>query len=298
MVVVRISFGLANQMFQYAAGRALALRNKQLFKLDLSFFDARTIEDGPSHEKYGLKIFKGIDSVGWVSNKEISSIRNKYENKLIYRFLNKAKRAIGLQPFYTYCWEKKLLRFDSDILTKKGDIIYLNAYFQNEFYFNDFQRIIKHDFEFKESFIDQLNLELGLKMQREESVSLHIRRGDYLGKRFVAPVDYYKRAIDYFLQKLNSPSFYIFSDDPEWAKDNIIFDGNCNYVTHNKFDNSYKDMYLMSKCKHNIIANSSFSWWGAWLNDNEDKIVISPTNWFPEKNIYSSDVIPTNWLTL
>lgn len=298
MIVTRLSYGLANQMFQYAAGRALALRNKQPLKLDLSFFDSSTTDNRSAHEEYGLKIFKGIEQIGVMPSEEVHSIRSRYEDKLVYRSLNKFKKTLGLQPLYTYCWERELLKFEIDVLSKKGKLIYLNSYFQNELYFRDMEEVIRADFEFKEAAIDKLNAGLGQKMQSEESVSVHIRRGDYVGVRFVAPIEYYQNALAYLTSKLRSPSFYIFSDDPEWAKANLNIEGNSSYITHNVASESYKDMYLMSQCKHNIIANSSFSWWGAWLNNHKDKIVVSPTEWFPERGVSASDVVPATWLLL
>jgi hypothetical protein len=298
MVISRLSYGLANQMFQYATGRALALRNKQLLKLDLSFFDLDSVSGRSAHEEYGLQIFKGIEQIGVIPNDEVRSIRYQYEDKLVHRSLNKLKKTLGLQPLYTYCWEKELLKFEIDILDKKGKIIYLNSYFQNELYFRDMEKIIRKDFEFKNSTIDKFNTDLGETMQNEESISVHIRRGDYVGVRFIAPIEYYQKAMAYLANKLRNPSFYIFSDDPEWAKLNLKTESNSSYITHNVASESYKDMYLMSKCKHNIIANSSFSWWGAWLNSNKNKIVISPTEWFPEKGVSASDVVPSSWIML
>jgi hypothetical protein len=298
MVVTKLTYGLANQMFQYAAGRALAIRNKQLLKLDLSFFDPSNIISRSAHEEYGLQIFKGVEQIEVIPSEVINSIRSRYEDKFVYRSLNKLKKTLGLKPSYTYCWEKKILKFEADLLTKKGKVIYLNAYFQNEHYFKDVQEVIRKDFGFKESAIDKFNADLGRTMQSQESVSVHIRRGDYVGVRFVAPIDYYKKAMAFCANKLNNPIFYIFSDDPVWAKANLKIESSNLYVSHNMSDNSYKDMYLMSQCKHNIIANSSFSWWGAWLNGHKDKIVISPTKWFPENNVSASDIVPDTWLKM
>jgi hypothetical protein len=144
------------------------------------------------------------------------------------------------------------------------------------------------------------------KINSEESVSVHIRRGDYLHSCFnslfhVQDLDYYQAAIDQIQQKIKNPSFYIFTTDYEWTKEQfsklkIPF----NIVDINKGSQSYMDMILMSKCKHNIIANSSFSWWGAWLNRNEEKMVIAPKKWYKhtEMNNNASHIIPNGWITI
>jgi hypothetical protein len=133
------------------------------------------------------------------------------------------------------------------------------------------------------------------------SVSIHIRRGDYLSSKFVdgfsniCTIDYYNRSIDKIKSNLDLPVFFVFSDDQEWVKQNIIIK-NAFYLNHNIGKNSWQDMYLMSKCKHNIIANSSFSWWGAWLNSNNQKIVIAPKKWW--NDFKQDDVVPETWVRL
>ena len=297
MVITKISYGLANQMFQYAAGRALAARNNQLFKLDLSFFDnALKKDDRPTHEFYQLSIFKGTIKHQSLDNEYLERLINKYKHNIAYRFLNKFSKQVLPKPLFTYCWEKDFLKFDYGINKSSGKTIYLNGYFQNERYFEDAKALIKEDFTFREDLIDPVNLNLGIQMGQENSVSIHVRRGDYVGKRFIPSLGYYKNAIELIIHTVNDPVFYIFSDDSEWAAKHVKAPGQVHYIVHNTQENSYKDMYLMSKCMHNIIANSSFSWWGAWLNSNENKVVISPKQWLPEDNVLSADIIPSNWL--
>ena len=297
MVITKISYGLANQMFQYAAGRALAARNNQPFKLDLSFFDNTPKKDGrPSHEFYQLNIFKGPINYQPLDNDYLERLINKYKHNITYRVLNRFSKQMLPKPLFTYCWEKDFLKFDPVIKKSSGKIIYLNGYFQNEYYFEDAEALIKNDFTFREDLIGAVNINLGIQMRQENSISIHIRRGDYVGKRFIPSLDYYKSAIELITQTVSNPVFYIFSDDSEWAAKHVKAPGQVHYVVHNTQENSYKDMYLMSKCMHNIIANSSFSWWGAWLNDNKNKVVISPKQWLPEDNVASADIIPSNWL--
>lgn len=133
------------------------------------------------------------------------------------------------------------------------------------------------------------------------TVSIHIRRGDYLSQQFSAgfgnccPLAYYREAIHYMKTYLDDITFVLFSDDMDWVKMNLPLD-NAIYVDHNHGVDSWQDMYLMSMCQHNIIANSTFSWWGAWLNDNTDKIVIAPKRWW--SSIENDDVVPESWIRM
>ena len=136
------------------------------------------------------------------------------------------------------------------------------------------------------------------------SVSIHVRRGDYLTNPVtfqthgLCDIDYYKKAIDEILDLVDKPHFFIFSDDQSWAKSNIIFGAPTDYVMHNNSLKNYEDLRLMSYCRHHIIANSSFSWWGAWLGNNPEKIVIAPKKWFNDPKIDTTDLIPDTWLRL
>jgi hypothetical protein len=137
-------------------------------------------------------------------------------------------------------------------------------------------------------------------IEESESVSIHVRRGDYVNNPKVNEYhgslqsDYYLKAIEVINNKVSDSKFYIFSDDIEWVRDNMFGDLNAVFV---KTTSDEEDMYLMSKCKHNIIANSSFSWWGAYLNSNESKLVVAPVQWFKnaEMNEKTLDLVPTNW---
>jgi hypothetical protein len=132
------------------------------------------------------------------------------------------------------------------------------------------------------------------------SISLHIRRGDYVSNRAVAKkhglcsLDYYYSAIELIRAKVPNPSLFVFSDDLDWARQNIKTSLPISFIANNKRDESYKDMYFMTQCKHNITANSSFSWWGAWLNASPNKLVICPKRWFLDRSNVS-DLIPPNW---
>jgi hypothetical protein len=179
---------------------------------------------------------------------------------------------------------------------------YLTGYWQSEKYFSSVEAEIRKDFTFNKPLIDR-NLELSAKMATCGSISLHIRRGDYVSDAQtsailgVCPLDYYRNAVAYVADRVANPQFFVFSDDIEWARENLGLDHPSEYIDHNRGAESYCDMQLMSKCRHHIIANSSFSWWGAWLNPHADKIVVAPKRWFAG-SLDSTDLVPQTWTRL
>jgi hypothetical protein len=147
------------------------------------------------------------------------------------------------------------------------------------------------------------NADIAEQIGRVNAVSLHVRRGDYVknpkttATHGLCSLDYYHTAIRYIYETVEQPYFFIFSDDMAWVKEHLKIDAPCQYVDHNQGKESFNDMHLMSLCKHHIIANSSFSWWGAWLNSSPEKIVIAPNKWFANQNNIK-DLLPNDWVTL
>jgi hypothetical protein len=197
----------------------------------------------------------------------------------------------------------------SDLLYFNGEVFnttckYVNGNWQSEKYFMQIENKIRNAFVFKN--IDTKNNEIALKMANSISVALHIRRGDYLGNSIYSGVcteDYYTKAIELLLNKINNQGnirFYVFSDDKEFSNKFIAkLKIPADLIEINKGNESYKDLWLMTQCKHNIIANSSFSWWGAWLNNNPDKIIIAPQIWFNESNEDNyKDIVPEQWIKI
>lgn len=250
--------GLGNQMFQYAL--LLSLRNRgYVVEADISFYSYLNMHNGYELARvFGIKD-RATDKGGL--------------HLFLLRTISKYK------PKCLFSGDK--LRYDENVLLAPQK--YIQGYWQSELYFKDIEQQVKDAFAFQN--IDSFNAELAKRMQESESVSLHIRRGDYIayGMTLVGK-DYYEKAVDIVLKKLGKVKFYIFSDDEVEAR-RIADDMGIDYqiLNHNKGENSYKDMYLMSQCKHNIIANSSFSWWGAWLNDNPNKVVVAP-KWLTDFN--------------
>ena len=179
----------------------------------------------------------------------------------------------------------------------------MDGFWQSDKYFLKYESEIRKDFSFP-SFTDRVNINLLSEIINSNSVSIHIRRGDYIQMNSaieshpLCSIKYYQSAISKIKEIIEKPKFYFFSDDIEWVKNQFFSVENAIFVNHNKGKDSYKDMQLMANCKHNIIANSSFSWWGAWLNPNPKKIVIAPKNWFKDTSIDTSDLIPSTWIRL
>jgi hypothetical protein len=155
--------------------------------------------------------------------------------------------------------------------------------------------------------MDEINLKIAEKIQHTESVGIHIRGRDYITNEetkkshFTCDILYYERCISYIRDKIYNPNFFVFSDDPEWAKTFLKTDHSFTFVEGNLWNKTnYEDLRLMSLCKHNIIANSSFSWWGAWLNNNPAKIVLAPQKWFAlsELNKKTEDLVPDKWIKI
>ena len=194
------------------------------------------------------------------------------------------------------------MNFNPSISLLNGNY-YLAGLWQTEKYFSDYTEIIKNSFEFK-PFTNERNILLSKEMSQVESVAIHIRKGaDYEKKivRGTCDINYYNNAIAYILKRIKNPHFYIFTDNKKWVIENIK-DINYTLIDWNPISGAenYLDMQLMSCCKHNIIANSTYSWWGAWLNNNLNKIVICPENWYNSKSTYFNtlDLIPDNWIKI
>jgi hypothetical protein len=290
MIVVNLMGGLGNQMFQYAMGRRLALHHHTELFLDFRFLNS----ENPGHIKreYELGVFK-IQARG-ATEKELKKFSSS--NAIV----NRIKRHFpGLFPYKLISEESHA--FNANILTAP-DNAWLNGFWQTEKYFTDIEKQIRSDFDFK-SPLHGLNRTLAEKIIQNGSVSIHVRRGDYtspdaLAFHGICSPDYYYQAIETLSKKAAINELFLFSDDTEWVKQNMQFSLPVTYIDHNTGKKSFEDMRLMSLCNHNIIANSSFSWWGAWLNTHENKIVIAPKNWIADKKVDTRDVIPDNWLRL
>jgi hypothetical protein len=286
MIVIRLIGGLGNQMFQYAFGRYLSIKNNIEVKYDIS--DLIRKEPGNyTIRDFDLSSFNIHES--FTTEEELKYF-DKF-NDLCFKVLYK------LKPYYKrpIILEKDLI-YNSRFL-KINHNCYLNGYWQSEKYFIDIRTAILKDFTLKHNLSEKAQ-NTAINIKKNMSVSLHIRRGDYISKYsdlyHILNDDYYEQALEYLNNYLVDFKVFVFSDDIEWVKDKYSTKANFHIVESNL---SYEDIYLMSLCKHNIIANSSFSWWGAWLNINDNKICIAPSNWFID-NDKKNDIIPNTWIVL
>jgi hypothetical protein len=276
-IIARVWGGLGNQLFMYAAAKRLALLNGVPLKLDIT--------SGYLNDKFIRQYCLGHFNI----NEEIASPWESYvsvwghQRRKIERKIN---RHIPLQ-YKSYIKQDRSI--ESELLgLRVTRRLYLQGYWQDEQYFKDIQELIQDSFKITTQHDDE-NVKWAQRISESNAVGLHARRINY---KFALPAQYYYRAIKHLAQRISNPHFFCFSDDPEWIFKNLSIDYPFTVIDHNQEDRNYEDLWLMTKCKHFIIANSSFSWWGAWLNPNPDKIVIAPATWG-----YNTTV-PKEWMTI
>jgi len=302
MIVIKIQAGLGNQLFQYATARALSLKLNTELKVDITFYNEAKNRNAYRLDKFNLPISVANET-------EIQSIKNRTNIPFLFKVLKSF--GIKVSPYY-----KKTHIFDGTINSMRilsnntFHNYYLDGWFGNEKYFIEFSDIIKSDIlsnlELKIS-----NQSLIKNIKENNSVAVHIRRGDYLTNNYfhVLPKEYYIKAINVISRKIKNPVFYFFSNDPDWVKKEFSNITNAKFIEHNSVadtdfstNGDIADLVLIKECRHQIIANSTFSWWGAWLNQNPTKIVIAPKKWFDnlqaQKEYESSDFIPKEWIKI
>lgn len=299
MIIVQLQGGIGNQMFQYAAGRALAIRNNTHLKIDLSFLKNGVLEENVDYRNYGLNNFCIIEDI--INEEDLNRFvrKSKFFSKLKISWFNK-KTGYRL-PVPKIFWQKGH-GYDSEFFSLPTNS-YLIGYWQNVKFFAGREEIIKHDFMFR-NLPDESNALLLNRIKNCESVAIHIRRGDFKNLPVLGTIDarYYINAINYLVEKSVNPALFFFSDEMEWVKENFnSIKSECAkyYVEiNNSKGREADDLRLMSNCKHNIIGNSTFGWWGAWLNNNPAKIIIAPEKLFADPDIDNQlqGMIPDNWV--
>lgn len=289
MIIVRLSGGLGNQMFQYAAGLSLALKHGVELRFDLDWFDAFKLHQGLELPRvFGLELplasaLEKRRVLGLLSESRLRQLLSRRS----LRFLRPTRFAI--EPHFDF-WPQ---------FTHLPDDAYLDGYWQSERYFSLHAEQVRKAFSVT-SPLDASNAALARQIDATTSVSVHVRRGDFARKPEVSRVhgvdlsDYYRNSIEVIGRRLDNPHYFIFSDEPEWVRNHLDIGAPWTVVDHNSGENSYRDMQLMSLCRHHVIANSTFSWWGAWLNPRADKIVVAPRQWFAN-DTPTNDLIPATW---
>jgi hypothetical protein len=287
--------GLGNQMFQYALASILAKKNNDLVLLDTSFFDQTEKRLGHTPRKFELGFF----------NNHYTPAKKK--DILFFKQLsvfNKIKRELGLN--YPKMYQEPSFRYDEKVLEIQIPV-YLRGFFQSYQYFIGYENLIRELFAFPVDTLDEVNKNLLATIKSTNAIAIHIRRGDYVNDATTqqyhgnCSLDYYIKALSLLIENSTDFVLYFFSDDSDWVKEQFKdLPYPKQFIDHNTGENSWKDLLLMSTCKHNIIANSSFSWWAAWLNANHGKKVIAPKKWFAlsEEKRNTNDLIPPEWIRL
>jgi hypothetical protein len=288
MIVTTVISGLGNQLFQYAAGLGLARKLGVPLRIDARFYETHKLRP------YELGRFR-------TSGRLMSTWdRIRISVSAPQRQRDLPRRALRLLPVRRLRFvDDAVAGFDPSVL-ESPDYTVLRGYWQNEDYFAHCADDVRREFEFRRPPDAETAAVLARVRQGGASVCLHVRRGDYLtGKEILgpAPLRYYQDALDWMRRRVPAASYFVFSDDPAWARENLPIPG-ATFVTHNTGKNDPEDLRLMAACDHFIIANSTFSWWGAWLSPNPDKLVVAPRQWFSRPNGNEPHIVPGRWVRL
>ncbi|SLN60722.1 Glycosyl transferase family 11 [Falsiruegeria litorea R37] len=276
MIITRLHGRLGNQMFQYAAAAGLAARVGTQVALDARGAIAR-----------GEGVLTRVFDLPVVEAEPLPPLKS--EGLLRYGMW----RAFGNHPKFR---REQGLGYNPQI-EGWADGTYLHGYWQSEAYFTHVAQDIRAAFAFP-AFTNSQNAEMAVRIAEAQAISLHVRRGDYvsLNAHVLCDQAYYEAALGRVLEGVNgAPTVFVFSDDPQWAKDNLPLPVEKVVVDFNGPETDFEDMRLMSLCQHNIIGNSSFSWWAAWLNQNAGKQVAGPSKWFGDPKLSNPDILPPNW---
>lgn len=291
MIISKISHGLGNQLFQYAIARSLSIERNTALYLDSRYYNHTYASD--TFRSFKLKHFN-------INYKLL-------DNSPALIYLSKSTKLFpgrSLTPFFKLIRDKEH-GFDRNVSTEKSLIIYLSGFWQTEKYFSEIKEVLQEELTLKSGTSEQFESYKKQILNEPFPVSLHIRRGDYVNNTqfsnqfgFIG-LDYYRRAIGMFREKTPGCKFFVFSDDLEWVKSNLDTGPEFIYVENTGENADLEDLMLMRTCSHHIIANSSFSWWGAWLNPKNDKIVVAPAKWYNNMpDLSTNELIPENWIKL
>lgn len=279
MVIVRIWEGLGNQLFQYAYARALALRTGQRVYLDISEYEMRP-EPIREYQLCRFKIRQPVIHCGRA-----------------WPFVNKDRYFAADTKYFRYFPVGFIKEEDSyykEELRELKGLLYIKGWFQSERYFQEFADRIREEIYPKDRI--RITQQIRKILEAENTVSVHVRRGDFKKARNILPREYYENAKAVISRSIKNPYYIIFSDDISYVKERMDFGTRCLYMDQSYSYEDYEELMIMSRCRHNIIANSTFSWWGAWLNRNENKVVVAPGKWFLCGVAKEADVIPAGWI--
>lgn len=291
MIIVKLQGGFGNQMFQYAFGKCLATKHNTKLLLDTTFFEKIKNNFDYTPRKYELNLLKISSELA--TEEDINFVK---KNKRSYDFL----RPYYRRPFI----RERGIRFCPELLNV-ADHSLLTGYWQTEKYFKNIESLIRKEFTFRDDLKGDYYIQLQKEIETTHSISLHFRRGDYVDnpkvnrQHGICPPEYYRKALEYLIKKIDNPLFFVFSDDIGWIKKHFQIAYPTVFVEKSD-ESQHSDFRLMSFCKHNIIANSSYSWWSAWLNENPEKTVIAPARWFADNKyqFQTNDLLPDSWIKM
>jgi hypothetical protein len=292
MIVLSLTGGLGNQLFQYSFGRYLAVKFDQDLALDDTFY--LSFPAGVTPRRYELDKFA-------TQSRIVTDAERRYLKRYTNRYLRYLQKYISMPGRFKYVREP-LDRLLLEVRDDAGDLL-LDGYWQSEQYFAGAEDVIRKDLTPTIN-LSELDEHIKLAMQNTVSVSLHVRRGDYVTNAHanawhgVCGLDYYRQALSVIASRIQHPHYFVFSDDMEWVKANLPIGQPCTYVSHNDEATAVNDLMLMASCQHHIIANSSFSWWGAWLNPSQDKLVVRPRVWLKQLPHMNDSVCPASWIAV
>lgn len=288
MITVQINSGLGNQMFQYALGRVLSLKNNTTLGLDVEAFNQK-FPDG-AVRRYGLGVFSVAGEI--IGREKIPLLYRSYGF-----YVDKLTRFLFVRTLKVPGAEKKAYHFDERVL-RYSDGSYLQGYWQSYKYFLGYEDVIRADFQLKKPVSEKTAL-LASEIAAKQSVCLHVRRGDFVNNPYhnILSESYHSEALSYLAEKITIDTVYVFSDDIAWCKKNIHLSHNTVFVGDEYAgEHAEEHLFLMAQCKHFVIPNSTFSWWAAWLASYNEKIVIAPKEWFAGAD--TTDLIPPSWIRL
>jgi hypothetical protein len=276
IVIVRLAGGLGNQLFQYAAGRALARARGARLLLDVSGYDNERLG-----RQYRLDRFR-------VRARAIRS------GGLLGRVRRRVQRCLP-QRWRRLVFTEEKLSFDSRLLEIDRSVE-LRGYWQSERYLAGIAPMLRQELTFRDPPAGA-NAALAKEIAGVEAVCVHVRRGDYVtnSSHVVLPAAYYRSAVEHIKETVPAPHYYVFSDAIPWCREHLPLPGPATFVDHNGPEADYEDLRLMSLCKHHVIANSSFSWWGAWLAEWPEQVVVAPGQWFANPSRTTHHLIPDRW---
>lgn len=287
MIITTITSGFGNQLFQYAAGYALAKKRHAKLRLDTRFYQEN------KYRNYELgRLGISAQELSWADKARLDLLDASMRRRSI-------KWPLHFLPLLKLRYvDDAVSGFDNSVLEQPNGTV-LRGYWQNEEYFSEYREDILREFTFR-SAPDAENAAMISRIKEQTSICVHVRRGDYLSSKEVvaaAPIRYYENAVKWMTDRVPNAKYFVFSDEPDWCRENLGI-ADPVFVTHNTGKNDPEDLRLMTHCDHFIIANSTFSWWGAWLSTAPHKQVIAPQQWFSVPNGNELAIVPRDWLRL